>query len=83
MIKEFNYEKIPVVDLVNEIIMDAASRNASDIHFDPTPTVLKVRIRIDGELLDYAIVPETVKNALITLVFRKMELLKMLFLELI
>ncbi len=66
MIKEFNYEKIPVVDLVNEIIMDAASRNASDIHFDPTPTVLKVRIRIDGELLDYAIVPETVKNALIT-----------------
>ncbi len=66
MIKEFNYEKIPVVDLVNEIIMDSASRNASDIHFDPTPTVLKVRIRIDGELLDYAVVPETVKNALIT-----------------
>lgn len=66
MFKEFDYEKLPVVDIVNEMIMDAASKNASDIHFDPTPTILKVRIRIDGELIDYAIVPESVKNPLVT-----------------
>ena len=66
MFKEFDYEKLPVVDIVNEMITDAASKNASDIHFDPTPTVLKVRIRVDGELIDYATVPESVKNPLIT-----------------
>ncbi len=66
MLKEFDYDKLPVVDIVNEMIVDAAAKNASDIHFDPTPTVLKVRIRIDGELMDYATVPESVKNPLIT-----------------
>lgn len=66
MFKEFDYEKLPVVDIVNEMIIDAAKKNASDIHFDPTPTVLKVRIRIDGELIDYATVPESIKNPLIT-----------------
>ncbi len=66
MFKEFDYEKLPVVDIVNEIISDAAKKNASDIHFDPTPTILKVRIRVDGELIDYANVPETIKNPLIT-----------------
>jgi type IV pilus assembly protein PilB len=66
MFREFDYEKIPVVDLVNEIITDSASKNASDIHFDATPTILKIRIRVDGELVDYAYVPESVKNPLIT-----------------
>lgn len=66
MLKEFDFEKLPVVDIVNEMIIDAAARNASDIHLDPTPTVLNVRIRIDGELINYTTVPESVKNPLIT-----------------
>lgn len=66
MFKEFDYEKLPVVDIVNEMIIDAAKKNASDIHFEPTPTVLKVRIRVDGELIDYATVPENIKSPLIT-----------------
>ncbi len=66
MFREFDYDKLPVVDIVNEMITDAAKKNASDIHFDPTPTILKVRIRVDGELVDYANVPESVKNPLIT-----------------
>ena len=66
MFKEYDYEKLPVVDIVNQMILDAAQKNASDIHFDPTPTVLNVRIRVDGELIHYATVPETVKNPLIT-----------------
>ena len=48
MFKEYDYETLPVVDIVNEMILDAAKKNASDIHFDPTPTVLNVRIRVDG-----------------------------------
>lgn len=66
MFKEYDYEKLPVVDIVNEMILDAAKKNASDIHFDPTPTVLNVRIRVDGELINYATVPEATKNPLIT-----------------
>lgn len=66
MFREYDYEKLPVVDIVNEMILDAAKKNASDIHFDPTPTVLNVRIRVDGELINYAVVPEATKNPLIT-----------------
>lgn len=66
MIKTFDYDNEPVVNIVNEMILDAIKRGASDIHFDPTPTVLKVRIRIDGELLEYAEVPEIVKKNLTT-----------------
>lgn len=66
MFKEYDYEKLPVVDIVNDMILDASKKNASDIHFDPTPTVLNVRIRVDGELINYATVPESVKNPLIT-----------------
>lgn len=66
MFREYDYEKLPVVDIVNEMILDAARKNASDIHFDPTPTVLNVRIRVDGELINYATVPEATKSPLIT-----------------
>ena len=66
MFKEFDYENKPVVDIVNEMILDAINHNASDIHFDPTEEDLNVRIRIDGELLEYAKVPNFVKKNLLT-----------------
>ena len=66
MFKEFDYENKPVVDIVNEMIIDAINHNASDIHFDPTEEDLNVRIRIDGELLEYAKVPNFVKKNLLT-----------------
>ena len=66
MFREFDYDNLPVVDIVNEILIDAIRKKASDIHFDPTPTILKVRIRIDGELIDYAYVPQAVKKNLTT-----------------
>ena len=66
MLRDFDYDNIPVVDLVNEILIDAVNKKASDIHFDPTPSVLKIRIRIDGDLIDYAEVPFEVKKNLST-----------------
>jgi len=66
MFRDFDYENKPVVDIVNEMIIDAINKNASDIHFDPTEDVLNVRIRIDGELLEYAKVPNIVKKNLLT-----------------
>ncbi len=66
MFKEYDYENKPVVDIVNEIIIDAINKKASDIHFDPTNEHLSVRLRIDGTLLDYAKVPASVKKNLTT-----------------
>lgn len=66
MFRDFDYENKPVVDIVNEMIIDAINKNASDIHFDPTENELNVRIRIDGELLEYAKVPNYVKKNLLT-----------------
>lgn len=63
---EFEYDKIPVVDLVNKMINDAVEKRASDIHFDPTPDILNVRIRVDGDLILYAKVPASVKKNLTT-----------------
>ena len=66
MLVKFDYENVPVVDVVNNILLDASRRGASDIHFDPLPNFMKVRIRIDGQLIDYAEIPNTIKKNLIT-----------------
>ena len=66
MLRVFDYEKMPVVEVVNDILVDASKRGASDIHFDPHENFLKIRIRIDGELTDYAEVPNHIRKNLIT-----------------
>ena len=66
MLKQIDFEKTPVVEAVNEILVDASKRGASDIHFDPLEEYMKVRIRIDGQLHDYAEVPNSIKKNLIT-----------------
>src|SRR6202035_1847780 len=57
-------EDAPVIKLVHSIIAEAAERGASDIHFEPQPDdvgrpgrELRVRMRIDGVLIDSATVP--------------------------
>ena len=66
MLKKFDFDKMPIVEVVNEILVDASNKGASDIHFDPHEEFLKIRIRIDGALSDYAEVPNSVKKNLIT-----------------
>ena len=66
MLKTFDYDKMPVVEVVNEILVDSAKRGASDIHFDPLVDYMKIRIRIDGTLIDYAEVPNAIKKNLVT-----------------
>lgn len=64
--KEFDFEKVPIVEIANEIIMDAVKKNASDIHFDPTKDAVKIRIRIDGMLSDYGNIPGKYKRNMIS-----------------
>ena len=56
----------PVVDIVNKIILDSVQAGVSDIHMDHTENCLKVRIRIDGTLIDYCVIPIEFKRNLIT-----------------
>ncbi len=62
----YDVEKIPIVDLVNKIIITGVRSRASDIHFDPMEDGLKIRMRIDGELRDHAIIPKASERNLIT-----------------
>ena len=66
MLKTFDFERTPVVEIVNDILVDASKRGASDIHFDPHDDALKVRIRVDGELMDYTDIPTTIEKNLVT-----------------
>ena len=66
MIKNFDFDKVPVVEIVNDILVDSEKRGASDIHFDPHDNEMLIRIRIDGALVDYAVVPNSIKKNLIT-----------------
>ncbi len=62
----FNYEETPITEIVNAIIVDAIRKKASDIHFDPMEEGLKIRVRIDGALQDYSMVPLYVEKNMIT-----------------
>ena len=65
-LREFDYEKEPVVSIVKKILTDALKMKASDIHFDPTSTSLSIKFRINGTLQEYTIAPDTVKSNITT-----------------
>lgn len=66
MLKKYDFDKMPVVEIVNDILVDASKKGASDIHFDPYEDFMKIRIRIDGALSDYAEIPNAIKKNLVT-----------------
>ncbi len=55
-----------VVDLIDNLIVDALSVRASDIHLEPKARHLRVRFRIDGILNDRPSVPNGYKAAVIS-----------------
>ena len=62
----FDYKKTPITQIADYIIMYAAKSGASDIHFDPKENGLMVRIRIDGDLQDYTLIPPDYERNLST-----------------
>ncbi len=64
--KVFEFDKIPIVEIVNEILLDGVKRGASDIHFDPSKESITVRMRVDGVLHDYTVVPLEFKRNIIS-----------------
>ena len=66
MMRTLDFAKMPIIDIINNILVDASKRGASDIHFDPYEDHVLIRIRIDGILMDYATVPEEYRDYLTT-----------------
>ena len=66
MLRTLDFAKMPIVDIINDILVDAKKRGASDIHFDPYDDHMLIRIRIDGVLMDYAKVPDEYRDYLVT-----------------
>lgn len=54
----------PVVRVVNQIIENAVAQRASDIHFDPQETEVKIRYRVDGVLRTERTVPKNMQNVI-------------------
>jgi type IV pilus assembly protein PilB len=47
----------PIIKLVNSIIAQAVEEGASDVHFEPDGTAMRVRFRIDGVLQETTSIP--------------------------
>ena len=63
---KFDFNKTPITQIADYIIVAAAKANASDIHFDPREDGMIVRFRIDGELQDYTFISKTYEKNLAT-----------------
>ncbi|RJP35769.1 MAG: hypothetical protein C4547_08955 [Phycisphaerales bacterium] len=50
-------EQHDVSSLIDDVLCRALARGASDVHFDPTDADLLIRVRVDGQLLDFERVP--------------------------
>lgn len=56
---DVNAGDAPIVKFVNGVLLEAIKRRASDIHFEPYEKKFRVRIRIDGNLIEAASPPIT------------------------
>ncbi len=62
----FDFERTPITQIADYIIITASKNNTSDIHFDPREDGMMVRFRIDGDLQDYTYIPKTYERNLTT-----------------
>jgi type IV pilus assembly protein PilB len=59
-------EDASVIGLVHRIISEAVDRGTSDIHFEPYEHEMKVRYRIDGVLLEAAVIPAKIVPTIVS-----------------
>ena len=49
----------PIIKLANQIIAQAVEQGASDIHLEPESDGMRVRLRVDGVLVESTVVPRS------------------------
>jgi type IV pilus assembly protein PilB len=62
---ELGDDTTPVVSLLNSLMLRSYSSGASDLHIEPFEDISKVRMRVDGALIDYTDLPKNIHSALI------------------
>ncbi|MDR0500068.1 MAG: Flp pilus assembly complex ATPase component TadA [Coriobacteriales bacterium] len=55
----------PVVNLLNSLMLRSYNSGASDLHIEPFEDISKVRMRVDGALINYSDLPKNIHSALI------------------
>jgi type IV pilus assembly protein PilB len=59
-------EDASVIGLVHRVISEAVDRGTSDIHFEPFEHEMKVRYRVDGVLIEAAVIPGKIVPTIIS-----------------
>ncbi|MDR1183558.1 MAG: Flp pilus assembly complex ATPase component TadA, partial [Coriobacteriales bacterium] len=62
---ELGDDSTPVVNLLNSLMLRSYNNGASDLHIEPFDTASKIRMRVDGALIEYADMPPNIHSALI------------------
>jgi type II secretory ATPase GspE/PulE/Tfp pilus assembly ATPase PilB-like protein len=55
-----------IITLVQDFLEKAQEMRASDIHLEPVESGFRIRFRIDGELEQYKLLPQTLQSAVIS-----------------
>jgi type IV pilus assembly protein PilB len=55
----------PIIQFVSSVLLDAVRKKASDIHIEPYEGELRIRVRLDGDLMATVKPPNTIKAALV------------------
>ncbi len=59
-------EDASVIGLVHRVISEAVDRGASDIHFEPFEEHMKIRYRVDGVLIEAALIPAKIVPTIVS-----------------
>lgn len=59
-------DSAPIVKLMNTLVQQAYTRKASDIHIEPFKEIVLIRMRIDGDLIEYMRITPSTHRSLIT-----------------
>src|SRR5699024_4123258 len=63
--EEEEEEDTPMIRLVNQILADAVTQGASDIHFDSQEHEYRICYRVDGVLRTERVLPKHMQNVII------------------
>ncbi len=64
--KEFDFKKETVSEILNEIILDGIQKGASDIHFESNKDGIIIKMIINNVTYDYSKVPVDFKRNMIS-----------------
>jgi type IV pilus assembly protein PilB len=56
----------PVIKMVNMLLIEAVRMQASDIHIEPQEDYVRVRYRVDGQLLERPSLPKSLQSAIVS-----------------